>query len=130
MLIHRKEYIYYAGIWKVKMKREFIETTIFAKRWKELNLTASDLRKLQKFIIENPDAGDIIQGTGGLIKLRWALPNTGKSGGVRVLYIDFTYQEKIIFINCYGKDEKDNISDKEKAMYKSLIKNIGEELKQ
>ena len=111
------------------MKREFIETNIFSKRWKELNLTDNDLRELQKFIMENPNAGDMIQGTGGLIKLRCTLQDTGKSGGARILYIDFTRQEKIIFINCYSKDEKDNISDKEKAIYKTLIKDIREELK-
>ena len=111
------------------MIREFIETNIFTKRWKELNLTDDDLKEPQKFLLENPNAGDVMQGTGGLTKLRWALPNTGKSGGARVLYVDFAHQEKIIFINCYGKDEKDNISDNEKAMYKSLIQDIGKELK-
>ena len=110
------------------MKRTFVETIIFTKRWNELELTDNSLKELQNYILKNPDAGDIIQGTGGLTKLRWALPNTGKSRGIRVLYIDFSRQEKIILINCYSKSEKDNITDKEKAMYKSLIKLIKEEL--
>jgi len=79
--------------------------------------------------LKNPQAGDIIQGTGGLIKLRFPLPDTGKSGGARVLYVDFTRQEKIILINCYSKSEKKSISDAEKSVYKSLIKSIKEELK-
>ena len=78
--------------------------------------------------MKNPDAGNIIQGAGGLTKLRWNLPGTGKRSGIRVLYIDFIYQEKVVLINCYSKKEKDNISDKEKAMYKDFINKIREEL--
>jgi len=87
------------------------------------------LRELQEFILKNPGAGDIIQGTGGLTKLRFSLPNTGKSSGLRVLYVDFIRQETIILVNCYSKSEKDSITDKEKAEYKSLIKSIKEVLK-
>ena len=110
------------------MERTFIETTIFTRRWGELGLTDDNLLELQELIMKNPGAGDLIQGTGGLIKLRFALPNTGKSGGIRVLFIDFMRQEKIFLINCYSKSEKDSISDKEKAQYKFLIKSIEEEL--
>ena len=65
------------------MKRTFLETKIFMKRWRELELDDDDLLELQEFILKNPDAGDIIQGAGGLSKLRFALPGTGKSGGIR-----------------------------------------------
>ena len=113
------------------MKRTFIETLIFTKRWNEQGLTDDDLLELQKFILKNPSAGDIIQGAGGLTKLRFALPNKdkGKSGGIRTLFVDFIQQEKTILINCYGKSEKDDITDNEKAVYKKLIKAIKEELK-
>jgi len=96
------------------MKRVFLETQVFSKRWNELGLNDDDLLELQKLIMKNPKVGDIIQGTGGLTKLRFALPNTGKSGGVRVLYVDFIRQEMVILISCYSKSEKDSISDKEK----------------
>ena len=111
------------------MKRTFLETHIFSKRWSELGLTDCELLELQTFILKNPNAGDIIQGAGGLTKLRFTLPDTGKSGGVRVLFVDFIHQQKTILINCYSKSEKDNITDKEKAIYKTLIKSIKEELK-
>jgi len=110
------------------MKRTFVETTVFSKRWNELKLTDIDLQELQNYILKNPDAGDVIKGAGGLTKIRWSLPDVGKSGGVRALYVDFVRQEKIILINCYGKSEKDNITDSEKAMYKTLIKSIKEAL--
>ena len=111
------------------MKRTFVETPIFSKRWSELGLTDDDLLVLQTFILRNPSAGDVIQGTGGLTKLRFAIPDKGKSGGVRALYVDFIQQKKTIMVNCYSKSEKDNISDKEKAIYKKLIKAIKEELR-
>jgi len=111
------------------MTRQFIETTIFAKRWKELGLGDDALIKLQDYILKNPEAGDIIQGTGGVTKLRWRLPHSGKSGGVRVLHVDFVHQKKIVLLNCYGKSAKDSLSDKEKAAFKELVRQIGKELR-
>ena len=111
------------------MKRTFIETSVFTKRWSELQLSDDDLLELQKYILINPEAGDIIQGTGGLTKLRFPLPNKGKSGGVRALYVDFIRQETVYLINCYRKSDKESITGSEKAMYKTLIKSIKEELK-
>ena len=111
------------------MKRTFVETLIFTKRWKSLKLTDDDLCNLQNFLVKNPTAGDVIVGTGGLKKLRWMLPNTGKSGGIRVLHVDFVQKETVFLINCYSKRQKDNLSANEKAIYKSLIDAIEEELK-
>jgi len=61
--------------------------------------------------------------------LRWNLSGTGKSGGVRTLLVDFIQQETTILINCYGKGEKDTLTDTEKAMYKKLISEIKKELR-
>jgi len=63
------------------MKREFISTSIFDKRWDNLNLSDDDLRDLQNYIMKDPSAGDIIVGTGGAKKTRYALPGKGKSSG-------------------------------------------------
>ena len=110
--------------------REFIITANFDKQWDKLSLNDEALRQLQNYIILNSGIGDIIEGTGGLVKLRWKLPFTGKSGGIRVLYVDFMRRETVVLVNCYSKSEKDNISDKEKAMYKDLIKEIEKRLEQ
>jgi hypothetical protein len=107
---------------------EFILTAVFDKNWNEIDLTDDDLRKLQDFILQNPNAGDVIVGTGGLRKLRWVLPGRGKRGGVRVLYVEFISHEKVILVNCYNKSEKDTASNKEKGMYKEFIKAMGKEL--
>lgn len=106
------------------MKREFIYFEIFDKNWRNLGLTDKDLIELENTINNNPDIGNIIQGTGGLRKLRFALPNKGKSGSIRVLYVDFISYEKTIFMNVYAKNEKENITDKEKQTYKTLINEL------
>ncbi|MCL2171049.1 MAG: type II toxin-antitoxin system RelE/ParE family toxin [Defluviitaleaceae bacterium] len=108
------------------MTREFISTRIFDKRWAEMGLTDEDLRKLENFLMDNPNAGDIIQGTGGAIKLRWALPGTGKSGGIRIIYIDLIKAEHIHFITCYPKSKKDTLTDNEKDAIRKAIKRITE----
>ncbi len=68
-------------------------------------MTDTDLKELQEYLLYNPDAGKIMQGTGGLRKVRWAR-NKGKSGGVRALYIDFTKDAHIYFITVFGKNDK------------------------
>jgi mRNA-degrading endonuclease RelE of RelBE toxin-antitoxin system len=63
----------------------FIETSVFTKQVAEL-LSDEEYVSLQTYLAENPTAGDVIQGTGGLRKLRWAAMGKGKRGGVRVIY--------------------------------------------
>ncbi|MCF0217358.1 MAG: hypothetical protein HUK21_12930 [Fibrobacteraceae bacterium] len=63
------------------MQREFIITREFDRTWKELGLDDGELQKLEIFLCQNPDAGDVMQGTGGVRKLRWSLQGRGKSGG-------------------------------------------------
>ena len=112
-------------------ERIFIEAEPFIKNWKnKLKLNDEDLRNLQSYLLNNPGIGDKIEGAGGLVKLRWRLPNTGKSGGIRILYIDFADIRITMLVNCYGKGEKDNITDKEKVVYKQFVKEIRKELEQ
>jgi len=64
---------------------QFVETSIFTRQWKELGLDDDNLSKLQSHLMKNPYAGDIIVGTGGARKIRFALPHGGKSGGSRIV---------------------------------------------
>ena len=112
------------------MAREFIITKTFEKNWSGLGLNDEDLRKLQNHILSNPFSGGIIEGAGGLVKLRWKLPNVGKSGVIPTLYVDFIRHETAVFVSCYAKSAKDTLTDKEKAEYKQLIKAIRKGLSQ
>jgi hypothetical protein len=111
------------------MKVEFVSFDVFNKIWDDLGLTDDDLKDLQEYLIINPETGSVIQGTGGVRKIRWALRNTGKSGGIRVLYIDFIVYEKIYLLMAYPKNQKDNISDKEKKIIKQLVTDLKNELR-
>ena len=111
------------------MKVEFISFDIFNKLWESLGLNDNDLKDLQEYLIINSESGTVIQGTGGVRKLRWALNNKGKSGGIRVLYIDFIVYEKIYLLMVYPKNQKDNITDNEKKIIKKLVTDLKDELR-
>jgi len=106
------------------MTRVFVATKIFDKRWEEMGLADDDFRRLEDYILKNPFAGDIMEGTGGAVKLRFPLPDTGKSGGVRVIFIDLIKSEKIYLLTCYPKSRQDNLTVKEKAAVKEAVKRI------
>ena len=63
----------------------FVESPVFTRQVAEL-LNDEDYSDLQQFLVSQPDAGDVIQGTGGLRKVRWVTAGKGKRGGSRVIY--------------------------------------------
>lgn len=113
----------------IGMTREFIILPEFEKQWKELKLTDNDLKQLQVELILYPKIGSVMQGTGGLRKLRFAFENAGKSGSVRVVYVDFTIYEKIYLVTAYSKNQKDNLSKSERNAIKQQIGRLESELK-
>lgn len=111
------------------LTREFVITREFDKNWKDMGLTDDDLKILQQELILNPQKGDVIQGTGGLRKLRIAFENRGKSGSGRVCYVDFTVYEKIYLITAYPKNVKENLSKSERNAISEMIKQLERALK-
>ena len=111
------------------MTREFIHSKEFDDKWKNLLLTDTDLLELQNYLCKNPNAGDIMQGTGGIRKIRWAIQGKGKSGGVRVIYLDIVFAEKIYLLSVFAKNEKANLSKAERNDFKSLVTLIKQEAK-
>jgi mRNA-degrading endonuclease RelE of RelBE toxin-antitoxin system len=86
----------------------FIETSAFSALLEDW-LSDEEYRGLQSYLIECPDAGDIIRGSGGIRKLRWAAKGKGKSGGVRVIYYWAKAPEQIYLLTMYGKSERADI---------------------
>lgn len=68
--------------------------------------------------------------TGGVRKMRFAFEHRGKSGSVRVIYIDFEVYEKIYLITAYPKKEKDNLTKAERNELKELVKVLENQLKE
>ncbi|MBR3415920.1 MAG: type II toxin-antitoxin system RelE/ParE family toxin [Clostridia bacterium] len=112
------------------MTRTFVELPIFRTRWKAMGLDDNDLLRLQEELLADPQVGAVMRGTGGVRKMRFAFEHRGKSGSVRVIYVDFEIYEKIFLITAYTKDEKDNLSDSEKNEIKHLIKLLEQQLKE
>ncbi|MBR4255920.1 MAG: type II toxin-antitoxin system RelE/ParE family toxin [Clostridia bacterium] len=110
------------------MTRTFVELPIFQTRWKAMGLTDDDLKQLQEQLLADPRIGAVMRGTGGVRKMRFAFEHRGKSGSIRVIYIDFEVYEKIYLITAYTKAEKDNLSDAEKNELKQLIKALEHQL--
>ena len=71
----------------------------------------------------HPKAGDVIQDTGGLRKVRWASGGTGKRGGVRVIYFHAVRQRQVRFLLIYRKGVKDDLSAAEKKVLRKLNEN-------
>jgi len=108
----------------INMYREFVHTSLFDRQWKDLGLDDDDLRSFQSELVDNPKQAPIIQGTGGVRKIRFAFKNKGKSGGVRVLYLDIENVRIIALISVYAKNEKENIDAEEKRIIKELVEVI------
>jgi hypothetical protein len=101
---------------------EFIEAPLFTQLLPKY-LGDDDYRELQLFLTRGPDAGDVIPGTGGFRKLRWAdrRRGKGKRGGLRVIYYYLTANAQIWLTTVYDKDEAVDLSPSEKRALRAAI---------
>ncbi|MDR1301359.1 MAG: type II toxin-antitoxin system RelE/ParE family toxin [Treponema sp.] len=111
------------------MTREFVMMPEFDRQWQKLGLGDHELRQLQEVLLQNPKAGNVIQGTKGLRKIRIAFVGQGKSGSGRVAYVDFTVHETVYLITAYPKNEKDNLSKAERNAIARMIVRLEQGLK-
>lgn len=109
------------------MTREFVYTEPFRKCWKAMGFSEDDLKKLEEILLENPQLGDVIEGTGGARKMRIQIENRGKSGGGRVIYVDVFEKEKLYFLLAYPKNVQDNLTPDQKKQVRKLVEAIKKE---
>jgi hypothetical protein len=93
-----------------------------------MGLEDEDRRRLENEIVNNPQIGAVIRGTGGLRKMRFSFEGRGKSGSSRVLYVDFVVFGRIYLITAYPKSAKENISPAEREIYRKVIEMVKKEL--
>lgn len=101
----------------------FFETSAFTRRVTAL-LSDDNYAALQQVLVENPKAGDLIPGSGGLRKLRWGLEGRGKRGGARVIYYYVVSREQFYMLLIYGKSEQDDLSAEQLRMLKKAVEAI------
>ena len=87
---------------------EFIEAAAFTKYVYDY-LSEEEYSGLQSFLLQYPEAGKVVRGSGGVRKVRWAISGRGKSGGVRVIYYFKRQDDEIWLLTIYSKSEMDTI---------------------
>lgn len=103
----------------------FVELPPF-QRYRSDYLDDEAFHKLQIMLMSNPEVGDVIQGTGGLRKVRFAdekrnKGNKGKRGGIRVIYYMWLGSRKFWLFNIYDKNTQDDLSEAQKKVLKTLL---------
>lgn len=104
------------------MKLVFFETPLFTRVVGDY-LTDDSYRRLQYALMQNPEQGALIPGTGGFRKIRWedARRGKGKRGGLRIIYYCFTSAHQIWFFTIYGKNEVTDLTTDEKRALRMAI---------
>lgn len=103
-----------------------IETRAFTSRVKQL-MSDHEYKELQEALVNRPDMGSIIQGTGGLRKVRWKLEGKGKSGGVRAIYYWLTADEQIYMLYVYPKSQQEELTPGQKKALKTIVERWSDE---
>ncbi len=99
------------------------ETEPFQKKAAKL-LSSEEREELIAYLAEHPTAGVLIQGSGGIRKLRWAREGGGKSGGFRVIYYFHSETMPLYLLAMFGKNEKANISAQEKNLLAKAVSEL------
>ena len=86
-----------------------VETALFTRLWPDY-WTENERGEFSAYLAENPDAGDVIQGSGGCRKIRWSRAGSGKSGGVRVIYFNRLPAGQTVLLLIYAKSAQDTIA--------------------
>ena len=90
-------------------------------RQAEKLLTTAERQDVLSYLAAHPKSGDLIEGTGGIRKLRWGRGGRGKSGGVRVIYYYHSEVMPLYLITLFAKNEQDNLSKAERNELAKLV---------
>jgi hypothetical protein len=102
----------------------FFETSAFTRRVTEL-LSDDEYAELQQVLVASPRAGDVIPGSGGLRKMRWAIQGRGKRGGARLIYYHLVSRDQFYRLLIYTKSEQDDLSPEQLRTLKKAVEAIG-----
>lgn len=97
-----------------------VETPIFTRRIQEL-IPEEEYRLLQLQLVNKPDAGKTIPGSGGLRKLRWSAGGHGKSGGIRVIYYWVASHDTVLLLFAYPKSRQDDLTPEQLQQIRKVV---------
>ena len=103
------------------MNITIVELPEFIRKSEKL-MSAEERDQLLSFLATNPTAGVLIQGTGGVRKVRWAKGNKGKSGSTRVIYFYHNPDMPLFLLTVFSKSERENLSKAERNELAGLTK--------
>jgi hypothetical protein len=98
----------------------FIETSVFTRRIADA-LSDDDYRVLQEALLRRPAQGDLIEGTGGVRKLRWREAGRGKRGGLRLIYYWHADRELFLMLFLYRKSEQKDLTADQKRILANVV---------
>jgi hypothetical protein len=102
-----------------------VETPEFLSATRKL-LTEEERALLVDYLANNPAAGELVPGTGGVRKLRWGLEGRGKRGGARVIYFYHGADIPLFALTAYAKNERADLSHKDRNDFRRLTKLLAE----
>ncbi len=97
-----------------------VETRAFTTRIGAI-LSDDEYREMQLYLVAFPEAGNVIPGTGGLRKFRWAAKGRGKRGGARIIYFWQRTSETLLLLFAYPKNERGDLSTAQKRALRALV---------
>jgi hypothetical protein len=110
------------------MRLMIVQLGAFSAKWKKLGLDDDDLIALEELLLDDPDAGPIIPGTGGLRKIRFAPPSwhSGKRGASRVISAYIAVGEVVYLFTIYAKNEQSDMTAEEKNIFRRVLQRLRE----
>ena len=97
-----------------------VETSIFTRQVLK-QLSDDEYHKLQVVLANRPNAGVLIQGSGGLRKIRWTTQGRGKRGGVRIIYYWAVKQERVLMLFLYPKNERGDLTPEQLKILRAIV---------
>jgi len=107
----------------------FVELSPFKNYLDQIADGPQVLKRIQDELMKQPDIGDVVQGTGGIRKMRAAGKGKGKSGGYRIWYLYFVEFNRIYLMAIYSKNETEDLSSSDRKYLKSLVDQLKMEAK-
>ncbi|HVZ39855.1 MAG TPA: type II toxin-antitoxin system RelE/ParE family toxin [Candidatus Kapabacteria bacterium] len=103
-----------------------VQTSRFTKKIARL-LSAQEATLLARELVDRPERGVVIQGTGGFRKHRFARDGGGRSGGLRIIYLYVVVRGVIFLVDAYAKNEKSDLTQREKKDLQTLARQLRNE---